>query len=55
MATNLDRFKTDLDDLLKLGRRLEWAMTLEIDPERFKVEVKKVHGKDADAFLKDVD
>lgn len=54
MTTNFDRFKDDLDALLKLGEMLDLAMTLEIDPERFKAAVKKAHGKEAENFLKSI-
>lgn len=54
MTTNLDRFKTDLDELLNLGNLLELAMTLELEPDAFKAAVKKAHGKEADNFLKGI-
>ena len=54
MATNFDRFKTDLDGLLKLGFNLQMAMTLETDTARFKAAVKKAHGNESDAFLKTI-
>lgn len=52
MATNMDRFKSDLDELLKRGRMLKMAMTYEKDPERFAAAVKKQHGKESENFLK---
>jgi hypothetical protein len=54
MATNMDRFKTDLDELLKRGRMLQLAMTRAKDEERFVAAVKKQHGKDSEKFLKSV-
>lgn len=35
MATNLDRFKGDLEKLIELGQSLEYAMICEIDENNF--------------------
>ena len=54
MTTNLDRFKQDLDALLKLGARLEMAMQYESAPTEFKAAVKKKLKTEADEFLKEL-
>jgi len=54
MTTNLDRFQNDLEALLKLGQRLQQAMTYECHPDRFAAAVKEAHGKKATACLKDL-
>lgn len=54
MTTNLDRFKKDLDALLKLGARLEMAMQYESAPAEFKAAVKKKLKTKADEFLNDL-
>jgi hypothetical protein len=51
MATNLERFKTDLDALLKLGSRLEMAMQYECVPDEFKAAVKEKYKRKANEFL----
>lgn len=52
MPTNLDRFKQDIDALLKLGARLEMAMQYETTPTEFKAAVKKQLKSETDEFLK---
>lgn len=54
MATNMDRFKTDLDELLKRGRMLKMAMTYEKDSKRFEAAVKKQYGEESENFLKSI-
>jgi hypothetical protein len=54
MATNFDRFKADLDSLLKLGFNLQMAMAFETNTEQFKAAAKKAHGKEADEFIKTI-
>jgi len=54
MSTNLDRFKKDLEALLKLGGRLELAMQYECEPEQVKAAIKKQLNKKTDEFLKEL-
>lgn len=54
MATNLDRFKEDLDRLIKTGGRLEMAMQLECYPEEVEKQIRKQLGKKADEYIKDL-
>jgi hypothetical protein len=55
MATNLDRFKKDLDRLIELGGQLENAMMKSIfGEEKFAEAVKKQVGKDVTEFLKKI-
>jgi hypothetical protein len=51
MATNMDRFKTDLDELLKRGKMLKMAMVYAREPDRFEAAAEKQHGKEAEKFL----
>ena len=46
MATNLDRFKKDLDALIEKGNQLHHAMQLECHPDEFTAALKKEIGKD---------
>ncbi len=54
MATNLDRFKNDIDDLLERGRMLQLAMSHETNFKNFKAAAEKAHGENAMEFLKSV-
>lgn len=54
MATNLDRFKIDLDALLERGRQLEYAMQYACEPGEFAEAENKEFGKGAAKFLKDL-
>lgn len=52
MATNLDRFKTDLTRLVELGQNLEYAMQYEALPDSFLEEAVKAYGTGAKEFIK---
>jgi hypothetical protein len=52
MASNLDRFKKDLDRLIDLGGDLHLSMLLETSKDEFTKQIQKVHGKDANDFIK---
>ncbi|WP_138485499.1 hypothetical protein [Dyadobacter bucti] len=54
MATNLERFRKDLDRLITEGVALENAMSRTIDTTAFDAEVKKLFNdkKEGDAFIK---
>lgn len=54
MASNLDRFKSDLSRLTEQGGRLELAMNLDCFPERIKAVAKRQLKDKADAYLKDL-
>jgi hypothetical protein len=56
MATNLERFKGDLERLQKMGHQLEMAMIHEVDPKGFVEQATiQLGGKDkADAFVKEL-
>lgn len=55
MATNLDRFKGDLEKLIELGQSLEYAMIREIDENNFLKQLRKQIGDEKfDAFLKTI-
>ena len=54
MATNLDRFKKDLDRLVKMGSRLELAIQHECFPDEMKKALDKQLGKKADKYIKDL-
>jgi hypothetical protein len=43
MASNLDRFKKDLDDLVALGKKLEIAMERETLPDQWDAAYNKMH------------
>ncbi len=45
MATNGDRFKNDLDRLIKQGEGLELAMTYSVDKDRFVSRISRTIGK----------
>ena len=49
MASNLDRYKKDLDSLIAKGEDLHLAMQAETAPEAFEKALKKHGGKDKDA------
>jgi hypothetical protein len=51
MTSNLDRFKTDLDALIKKGHRLELSMQYACAPERIKAAIKKQLKAKTDEFL----
>lgn len=50
--TNLDRYKKDLDTLVKAGELLEMSIQAECYPEEFKAQVKKALGDKAKDLLK---
>ena len=53
MASNIDRFKKDLDTLMVRGEILEYAMEREsTGKEKFDAQIKKLLGEKAGAFLK---
>jgi hypothetical protein len=53
LASNIDRFKKDLDALVSRGRLLEYAMKREcMGTKEFDSQIKKSLGEKADAFLK---
>jgi len=52
MASNLDRFKKDLDRLIDLGGNLQISMHLAISKEVVTKQIKNVHGKDAESYIK---
>ena len=52
MASNLDRFKKDLDRLIDLGGNLQISMHLATSKEAMTKQIKSVHGKDAESFIK---
>lgn len=54
MTSNLDRFKGDLERLIKAGNSLSLAMKLEIFPAQTKKSVKKSLGNGAEALLKSI-
>jgi hypothetical protein len=49
--TNLDRYKKDLDALVKTGERLEMSMQAECYPTEFEAQIKKLGDKTKD-FIK---
>ena len=55
MATNLDRFKKDLDRLIAVGEKLEYAMLKEIQGKAvFEKSIKDQLKEKAEAFLKSI-
>lgn len=52
MISNLETFKTDLDNLIKDGLLLHKALQKEHYPDQFKKIFKKQLGKDYDLFIK---
>lgn len=53
MASNIDRFKKDLDSLVARGQLLEYAMQREVmGHKEFDAQIKKSLGNKADEFLK---
>lgn len=53
MASNIDRFKKDLDALVARGKLLEYAMRREfMGKKEFDAQIKESLGEEADAFLK---
>lgn len=54
MASNIDRFKSDLDALIKRGESLQMAMQLECHGESFKKAAKEQLKSKAEAFLKEL-
>lgn len=54
MPSNLDRFKSDLSRLTKLGGQLELAMQLDCYPEQVKAALKKQLKEKADEYIKDL-
>lgn len=53
MASNIDRFRTDLDALVARGQQLEYSMQREcIGNKEFDAQVKKQLGEKADEILK---
>ena len=51
MNTNLDRYKTDLRSLIKLGSDLLNAMQYECCPDKFKQQVKEKLGEKTEEFV----
>ena len=51
MLSNLDRFKKDLDSLIKTGDQLEYSIQAESYPEQFKSAAKKKFGAEAKEFI----
>ncbi|MBT9599385.1 MAG: hypothetical protein IV094_25670 [Vitreoscilla sp.] len=54
MTTNIDRFRADLETLLKRGHRLDLSMQYECVPEEFTKVAKKQFEKEADKFLEEL-
>jgi hypothetical protein len=54
MPSNLDRFKSDLSRLTKLGGQLELAMQLDCYPDQVKAALKKQLKEKADEYIKDL-
>jgi hypothetical protein len=54
MPSNLDRFKSDLSRLTKLGGQLELAMQLDCYPEQVKAALKKQLNEKSDEYIKDL-
>lgn len=54
MPTNLDRFKKDIETLIKHGDRLELAMQYECAPDQVKIALKKQLKDKVEEFLKDL-
>jgi len=50
--TNLDRYKKDLDALVKTGTQLEMSIQAECYPDKFKAQVKKALGDEAKDVIK---
>jgi hypothetical protein len=51
MANTVDRFKTDLDKLIKDGARLELSMLLECHPEEITKQLREHHKAKTDSFI----
>jgi hypothetical protein len=54
MQTNLDRYKEDLESLLKMGDSLALAMQNECSPEQFKRVVKEEFADKAEVLFKNL-
>lgn len=54
MPSNLDRYKSDLSRLAKLGEQLELAIQLDCYPEQVKAALKKQLKEKADEYIKDL-
>jgi len=54
MATNLDRYKGDLEKLISLGDKLDMSLQNQCHPKDFQPVVRKQLGEKADAFLADL-
>jgi hypothetical protein len=54
VASNLDRFRADLESLADQGKLLEYGMRRECSPTEFDAGVKKQLGAKADEFLKNL-
>ena len=54
MATNLDRYKNDLDKLISKGNKLQIAMQMECFPKEIKKQIKELYGEKADKILSDI-
>jgi hypothetical protein len=52
MASNLDRFKKDLDAMIERGTLLEFSMKRACNPAAFDGQIKKAVGTEAPEFLK---
>ena len=51
MMSNLDRYKKDLESLITTGQHLEISIKAECYPERFKSQVKKKLGAEAEEVI----
>ena len=51
MMSNLDRYKKDLESLITTGQQLEISIRAECYPERFKSQVKKKFGAEAEEVI----
>lgn len=54
MSSNLDRFKSDLSHLIKLGGQLELSMQIDCFPEQVKAALKKQLKDKADEYIKEL-
>lgn len=54
MTSNLDRFKADLEKLIKKGGQLQMAMQLDCYPEKFKEQLQRQLKDKTEEFIKDL-
>src|SRR5579864_9090961 len=52
MASNLDRYRKDLESLIADGERLILGMQLECFPEQVRKQLRKTFGEDTDKIVK---